>query len=121
MHLILNLISCFGPAVLEYVQRLGGQIIYKVELRLFIFEYHNIIIFLSERQHYAHTFHPLGIFRYHDAFVTNLTSGKQLFATLKKNCVLLCPIHVVTFTLISNLATDYIQKRRGEPGLFSFE
>ena len=30
-------------------------------------------------------------------------------------------IHVVTFTLISNLATDYIQKRRGEPGLFSFE
>ena len=33
----------------------------------------------------------------------------------------LCPIHVVTFTLISNLATDYIQKRRGEPGLFSFE
>ena len=34
---------------------------------------------------------------------------------------ILCPIHVVTFTLISNLATDYIQKRRGEPGLFSFE
>ena len=33
----------------------------------------------------------------------------------------LCPIHVVTFTLISNLATDDIQKRRGEPGLFSFE
>ena len=32
-----------------------------------------------------------------------------------------CPIHVVTFTLISNLATDYIQKRRGEHGLFSFE
>ena len=31
------------------------------------------------------------------------------------------PIHVVTFTLISNLATDYIQKRGGEPGLFSFE
>ena len=28
----------------------------------------------------------------------------------------LCPTHVVTFTLISNLATDYIQKRRGEPG-----
>ena len=33
----------------------------------------------------------------------------------------LCPIHVVTFTLISNLATDYIQKRRGDPGLFYFE
>ena len=33
----------------------------------------------------------------------------------------LCPLHVVTFTLISNLATDYIQKRRGDPGLFSFE
>ena len=33
----------------------------------------------------------------------------------------LCPIHVVTFTLISNLATDYIKKRRGDPGLFSFE
>jgi hypothetical protein len=31
------------------------------------------------------------------------------------------PIHVVTFMLISNLATDYIQKRKGEPGLFSFE
>ena len=29
------------------------------------------------------------------------------------------PIHVVTFTLISNLATDYIQKKRGEPGFFS--
>ena len=38
-----------------------------------------------------------------------------------KNCRILCPIHVVTITLISNLATDYIQKRRGEPGLFSFE
>ena len=37
-----------------------------------------------------------------------------------KNCHF-CPIHIVTFTLISNLATDYIQKRRGEPGLFSFE
>ena len=24
-----------------------------------------------------------------------------------------CPIHVVTFSLISNLATDYIQKRTG--------
>ena len=34
---------------------------------------------------------------------------------------LYCPIHVDTFTLISNLATDYIQKRRWEPGLFSFE
>ena len=32
-----------------------------------------------------------------------------------------CPIHVVTFTLISNLATDYIQKRRGQDNLFSFE
>ena len=31
-----------------------------------------------------------------------------------------CTIHVVTLTLISNLATDYVQKRRGEPGLFSF-
>ena len=33
----------------------------------------------------------------------------------------LCPIHVVTFTLISILATDYIQKRRGQALLFSFE
>ena len=41
-------------------------------------------------------------------------------ATQKKEA-LLCPIHVVTYTLISNLSTDYIQKRRGEPGLFSFE
>ena len=32
-----------------------------------------------------------------------------------------CPIHVVTFTLISNLATDYIQKRTGQALLFSFE
>ena len=32
-----------------------------------------------------------------------------------------CPIHVVSFTLISNLVTDYIQKRRRQPGLFSFE
>ena len=35
--------------------------------------------------------------------------------------ILFCTIHVVTFSLISNLATDYIQKRRGQPGLFSFE
>ena len=33
----------------------------------------------------------------------------------------LYPIHVVRFTLLSNLATFYIQKRRGEPGLFSCE
>ena len=33
----------------------------------------------------------------------------------------LCSIHVVTFTLISNLMTDYIQKRRGEPGLAKFD
>ena len=26
----------------------------------------------------------------------------------------ICPIHVVTFTLTSNLVTDYIHKRRGE-------
>ena len=32
-----------------------------------------------------------------------------------------CPIHVVTFTLISILVTDYIQKRRGQALLFSFE
>ena len=32
-----------------------------------------------------------------------------------------CPIHVVTFTLISLLVTDYIQKRRGQSLLFSFE
>ena len=30
-------------------------------------------------------------------------------------------MYVVTFTLISNLVTDYIQERKGEPGLFSFE
>ena len=35
--------------------------------------------------------------------------NQQIFCYLR-------PIHVVTFTLISNLATDYIQKRRGEPG-----
>ena len=32
-----------------------------------------------------------------------------------------CPIHLVTFTLISILATDYIQKRRGQTLLLSFE
>ena len=37
------------------------------------------------------------------------------------NATPICPIHVVTFTLISNLATDYIQKRKGDPGLFFFE
>ena len=31
----------------------------------------------------------------------------------------LYPIHVVTFTLISNLATDYIQKTTGQALLFS--
>ena len=30
-------------------------------------------------------------------------------------------MYIVTFAYISNLATVYIQKRRGEPGLFSFE
>ena len=30
-------------------------------------------------------------------------------------------MYVVTFTLISNLVTDYVQKRTREPGLFSFE
>ena len=44
------------------------------------------------------------------------------YIILPSNCTPSCPIHVVTFTLISNLATDYIQKRRGEEsGLFSFE
>ena len=42
----------------------------------------------------------------------------QLYMTLR---AVLCPIHVVTFTLIPNLATDYIQKRRGQALLFSFE
>ena len=32
-----------------------------------------------------------------------------------------CPIHVVTFPWIPNSVTDYIQKRKVEPGLFSFE
>ena len=41
-------------------------------------------------------------------------SGEILFLSL-------CPIHVVTFTLISNLVTDYIQKRTGQVLLFSFE
>ena len=33
----------------------------------------------------------------------------------------LCPIHVLTFTLISNLAADYIQKRRRVPGLVKYD
>ena len=32
-----------------------------------------------------------------------------------------CLVHVVTFTLISILVTDYIQKRRGQALVFSFE
>ena len=32
-----------------------------------------------------------------------------------------CPIHIVTFTLTSIMATDYIQKGRGQSLLFSFE
>ena len=47
--------------------------------------------------------------------------GWWISATILLQCLHLCPIHVVTFTLISKLATDYIQKRRGEPDLFSFE
>ena len=35
--------------------------------------------------------------------------------------LVICPIHVVTFTLITILATDYIQKRRGQALFFSFE
>ena len=42
------------------------------------------------------------------------------FSAVTLFCVL-CPIHVVTFTLISNLARDYIQKRRGQALHFSFE
>ena len=44
----------------------------------------------------------------------------QIFSNVKKFWDL-CPIHVVTFTLISNLATDHIQKRTGQALLFSFE
>ena len=46
-----------------------------------------------------------------DRRVSNFLSLQQLIDQ--------CPLHVFTFTLISNLATDYIQKRRGEPSLFS--
>ena len=49
-------------------------------------------------------------------FIVTIDCTKMYFFTFH-----FCPIHVVTFTLISNLATDYIQKRRGEPGLFSLE
>ena len=39
-----------------------------------------------------------------------------------RNCLkkigIYCPIHVVTFTLLSNLATNYIQKRTGHTLLF---
>ena len=46
---------------------------------------------------------------------------KEITRPVIKKVIHLFPIHVVTFTLISNLATDYIQKKRREPGLFSFE
>ena len=39
------------------------------------------------------------------------------FELMSDSLTTVCPIHVVTFTLIS----DYIQKRMGESGLFSFE
>ena len=42
------------------------------------------------------------------------------FYVLIHNLIVKCN-HVVTFTLISILATDYIQKRRGQALLFSFE
>ena len=46
-----------------------------------------------------------------------LKTFASIFDRLGNSKTLLCPIHVVTFTLISNLATDYIQMRRGEPWL----
>ena len=42
-------------------------------------------------------------------------TGRNLRKFAKNKLVIpSCPIHVVTFTLISILATDYIQKRRGQ-------
>ena len=37
-----------------------------------------------------------------------------LQSTISRDKGPLCPIHVVTFTLISILVSDYIQKRRGQ-------
>ena len=56
------------------------------------------------------------IVKYHEHFFFS-----DLYLKTTVGCIPLCPIHVVTFTLTLNLATDCIQKRRGEPSLFSFE
>ena len=48
----------------------------------------------------------------------------MLWAAAKKRSlqeIVALSMYVVTFNLISNLATDYIQKRRVEPGPISFE
>ena len=57
------------------------------------------------------------------AGTNDLSTKRLMFQTLLDlgHSKLFCPIHVVSFALISILATDHIQKRRGEPGLFSFE
>ena len=55
-------------------------------------------------------------------YIFTLTNLALHLLTLK--CLLICtlmPYPCSHFTLISNLVTDYIQKRRGEPCLFSFE
>ena len=54
----------------------------------------------------------------HNSGKKNQHSLFQFFCSKLKT---ICPIHVVTFTLISILATDYIQKRRRELALFSLE
>ena len=51
------------------------------------------------------------------------TNSKIIFSWNPAILILrvLCHIHVVTITLISNLVTDYIQKRTGQALFFSFE
>ena len=54
-----------------------------------------------------------------ETLAETIESGPLRITDLFQNNVL--SMYIVNFTLISNLATDYIQKRKGEPGLFSFE
>ena len=56
-----------------------------------------------------------------DNFVDNLQPVDNDKSIPPVPDIVYCPIHVITFTLISILVTDYIQKRRGQALLFSFE
>ena len=51
---------------------------------------------------------------HYNYFNTVLNMVIQVVEFSIRKILTICPIHVVTFNLISILATDYIQKRRGQ-------